>query len=783
MRLVTCFSQGSRQPRGGKPRAVACFLLLSFALLADDSYGQNLNVAAPGQSSPDVQLNLLSNTSLTLIRQASRLLADAQWEEAIEALRRIVRNEGSKLIAVNAETAGRAGRHYLTVQQYAQGWFADLKQRAPEALVQYRRQVDPLARRWYTEARAKHDRRLLERIVDELLASSYGDDALLLLGEYRLEEGDYAGARQAWEQIFAAFRSWPRDAHQGAARGRPLWLPLRHVKSDAAWQSTVSRLRTDPTGQSWLSYPDSDLDRPAILARLVLVSVLERHHQRARQELECLRRLYPESQGRLAAQSGSYVTILEQLLKRSVDWERPAAVAGWSTFAGTPARSATHRQPIDIRHLPVWSQSLQHWSAEQELMSLVRPRIAEDMHRVLNCFPVIHREVVYVNEQSGVRAFRLRDGGPAWNSTDETGTIFDCGIAADQLHPREKHYGVIRGTLTINRNRLFAKVGSAVSLGSNREDPLVRPAGYLVGLDLNAEGKLLPGFPLRPDGPQWAFEGSPVIDGNQLYVGMRRSDQVRSHAYLACFALDTGQRNWRVLICSAETPGQGQWPELTHHLVTLDHGVIYYNTNAGAIAAVRAADGSIRWITTYPRMTFRAGDPAGAGPHFFRDLNPCLVHRGVIVAAPSDCQQIFALEAATGEILWSESSGKTQDVVHLLGVTGDDLVVSGDYLYWLDVYNGRIRKQFPAAVDRDVTAARPAPRGFGRGLIAADEVYWPTRESIYVFRSESLERGANWRLHRQIDLLPRGVSGGHLFVSNDRLLLVTARRLFAFQND
>lgn len=416
-------------------------------------------------------------------------------------------------------------------------------------------------------------------------------------------------------------------------------------------------------------------------------------------------------------------------------------------------------------------------------MSLVRPRIAEDMHRVLNCFPVIHREVVYVNEQSGVRAFRLRDGGPAWNPTDETGTIFDCGIAADQLHPRDKHYGVIRGTLTINRNRLFAKVGSAVSMGSNREDPLVRPEGYLVGLDLNAEGKLLPGFPLRPDGPQWAFEGAPVIDGNQLYVGMRRSDQVRSHAYLACFALDTGQRNWRVLICSAETPGQGQWPELTHHLVTLDHGVIYYNTNAGAIAAVRAADGSIRWITTYPRMTFRAGDPAGAGSHFFRDLNPCLVHRGVIVVAPSDCQQIFALEAATGEILWSESSGKTQDVVHLLGVSGDDLIVSGDYLYWLDVYNGRIRKQFPAAVDRDVTAARPAPRGFGRGLIAADEVYWPTRESIYVFRSELLERGANWRLHRQIDLLPRGVTGGHLLVSNDRLLLVTARRLFAFQND
>ena len=243
------------------------------------------------------------------------------------------------------------------------------------------------------------------------------------------------------------------------------------------------------------------------------------------------------------------------------------------------------------------------------------------------------------------------------------------------------------------------------------------------------------------------------------------------------------QKKWRVLICSAETPGQGQWAELTHHLVTLDHGLIYYITNAGAIAAVGAADGAVRWITTYPRMTFRAGDPKGAGSHFFRDLNPCLIHRGVVVCAPSDCQEVFALEAATGEVLWSESSGKTRDVVHLLGVAGDDLIVSGDYLYWLDVYNGRMRKQFPAGVDRDLTAARPSPRGFGRGLIAGGEVYWPTRESIYVFRSQPLEREASWSLHRQIDLLPRGVSGGHLVVSHDRLLLVTAKRLFAFQND
>ncbi|HIA19825.1 MAG TPA: hypothetical protein EYN70_10485, partial [Planctomycetaceae bacterium] len=735
------------------------------------------------ESSPEVHLNQLSNTSLTLIRQASRLLANQQWEEAIEAVRGIVRTEGDRLIAVNAESAGGEGRHYLTVQQYAQGWFAALAERSPEALVLYRRQVDPLARRWYREAVSSHDQELLQRLVDELFASSYGDDALLLLGEYRLERGDYAGARSAWERVFSGLRAWPEDGVPGGRRGLPLWMQIRFLQTDLQWQSVLKSMQEVPGGGELLFYPDSDLDRAAILARMVLVSILERHDRRARQELECLRRLYPESQGRLAAKSGSYVAILEELLAVSADWEQPPGSSDWTTFAGTATRSATSLQPIDIRQLPVWFQSLQHWSAEQELMSLVRPRIAEDMQGVLSYFPVIHDDLVYVNEQARIRAFRLLDGSPAWNPEDKSGTIFDAGIAWDQLHPGEKHYGVVRGTLTIGQNKLFAKVGSAVSVISKHQDPLVHPVGYLIGLDLSAEGKLLPGFPLRPDGPNWAFEGTPLIADGQLYVGMRRHDQVRSHAYLACFRIDTAQLKWRVLICSAETPGQGQWPELTHHLVSLDHGMLYYNTNAGAVAAVRASDGAIRWMTTYPRMTFRAGDPQGAGTHFFRDLNPCLIHRGVVVIAPSDSQHIFALEAATGQLLWTESSGQTRDVVHLLGVVGDDLVASGDYLYWLDLYNGRIRQQFPSAGDRDLAAARPSPRGLGRGLIAGDEVYWPTRESIYVFRSGSVATRSHWRLHRQIDLLPRGVTGGHLVVSNDRLLLVTATRLFAFRND
>ena len=54
------------------------------------------------------------------------------------------------------------------------------------------------------------------------------------------------------------------------------------------------------------------------------------------------------------------------------------------------------------------------------------------------------------------------------------------------------------------------------------------------------------------------------------------------------------------MLCSAETPAGGQMEELTHDLLTLDEGVLYANTNLGAVGAVSALDGHLLWISTYP---------------------------------------------------------------------------------------------------------------------------------------------------------------------------------------
>jgi hypothetical protein len=283
--------------------------------------------------------------------------------------------------------------------------------------------------------------------------------------------------------------------------------------------------------------------------------------------------------------------------------------------------------------------------------------------------------------------------------------------------------------------------------------------GYLVCLDLKAEGRLM--WKIAPE-EGWAFEGSPVADGVNVYVGMRRGGVPEAH--VACFDAQTGRRLWRVFVCGAETPARGMFPQNTHNLLTLDRQTLYYNTNLGAVAAISARDGRLQWVSLYPRA--RDGNLLELAPHWSRDLNPCLCDHGTLLVAPADSPRVFALDAATGQILW-QTGPEVQDVVHLLGTTAEHLIASGDRLYWIGLKGeerGRVKHVWPDGPDK---------LGYGRGLLAGEEVLWPTREKIYVFDQQTA------RQKKVIDLVPRGASGGNLLVAGGRVLISTSRELIA----
>jgi outer membrane protein assembly factor BamB len=264
---------------------------------------------------------------------------------------------------------------------------------------------------------------------------------------------------------------------------------------------------------------------------------------------------------------------------------------------------------------------------------------------------------------------------------------------------------------------------------------------------------------------------------------MRRSD-VRPQAHVACYRLATGQLKWRKLVCAAETPGHGMMEEITHNLLSMHEGTIFYNTNLGAVAALRAEDGRTQWITAYPRAR-RITPERGAG-QFYRDLNPCLAYRSWVFAAPSDTEHIFAFDAATGQIVWQtdpDEGTHGSHSVHLLGVAGESLIVSGDRLWWIDVHSGKVLAQFPDGGSSVPTEGAVEPRGCGRGILAGEHVYWPTREKVFVF-SQRVSTPGQPEMVRQpielnLDLADRQLPGGSLLMDQGIMLVVAAEELIA----
>ena len=103
----------------------------------------------------------------------------------------------------------------------------------------------------------------------------------------------------------------------------------------------------------------------------------------------------------------------------------------------------------------------------------------------------------------------------------------------------------------------------------------------------------------------------------------------------------------------------------------------------------------------------------------------------------------------------------------LLGATDDYLIAGGKKLYWIglkDEDRGRIKHVWPEGGDKP---------GFGRGIIAAGQILWPTREQILIFDLKTAQP------LKAIDLLPRDAQGGNLLATDRGLLIATGAELIA----
>jgi outer membrane protein assembly factor BamB len=740
-----------------------CALLCISLCIARLSFAQQIQFgfapATQAELTPP-RVEAVSGLVAARLEQARALVANNSWDDAVAIYRELLADDTDRVVPLDKD-------RYLSLRTYCHLQIARLP---AEALAAYRRQVDPLAEQWYQEGVARRDERLLHRIVDELFCSSWGDDALLALGDLALERADYAAARRYWLQTNPLLRS---------PDGLPLWIALHDIDLDKHWSDFAGRWNERPQPPEWLAYPDTQLELAELRARLVLVSLRAGESDRAALELDVLRRLHPQAVGRLGGQDAPLVATLERLLNSAGDRSAAEFQSNWPTYAGSPNRS-TIAAPLAPILRPGWAKpvSLANHKPGEPRLSFggitisgplwndEEPRVpVRESQRPLSCFPIVVGRTVLFADADGIHAADLSTGRPAITSDGllARNESVEQPVTQFRLETRSTiSYGVPRETLTAYDGIVYGRIGRPATTALDAAE--AAPADSLVGLDLARDGLLT--FRQRPADGGWSFDGVPLSDGRRLFVAMRHSD-VTPHAYVACFDASAQTQLWRTSLGSADTPAAGDGnAQITHNLLTRADDRLYINTNLGLVAALDVDKGRICWLHRYQRLS---GSPFSTGRHrplhFDRDPSPCLYHSGLVVVAPSDAPIIFALDADTGRRVWT--TDQVPDALHLVGVVNHNLIVSGNRLAVVDVRSGSMQFVWPESEQAGI-------RGMGRGVVAGEEIFWPTRHEIYVLHAVTGQR-----TRTPLRLAPISDSGANLVAAHGHLLIAGPDKLMA----
>ncbi|MGE0376799.1 MAG: PQQ-binding-like beta-propeller repeat protein, partial [Planctomycetaceae bacterium] len=635
-----------------------------------------------------------------------------QWTDAFTSLADVIDKSGDALVAAGP------GR-FLNAEDYGRRLIALL----PEAgLAAYRQQIDGWAERQYQIAVTTHSEQALELLLQEAYSSSFGDDALWTLGEWHWERGDTQSARMCWKQLIAD--------EIGEADSAP----------------------------SVRKSPDGRFRRADVQARLVLCSIVEHSRRRARRELESFALQHPDAEGFLAGQSGSLSEILAGLLAQSRGWTVIPVAADWTTFARNSRRNAAAGASVLLEG-PQWTMPL----APLDVPNWERSRPALPETAPLGRYPVAADGGLFFHDGVRIRAIRLVDGQPRWpvGGEPDVGDIYPPFHALPIRPVLRPTAGVPRFTATLHQGKLYALTGPSVL--TLPDAGLRASPTRLVCLDVGEGEGLLKSFPtaeeLFPAG--WSMTGTPVASSERLFLPLLRTDPQLEPA-VACLAAADGSVLWRRSLGQALTEPLRGRVELGHQLLSVCDDRVCFSTDLGVIAALDARTGVVRWAVTYASTPL---EPLARSEEGASGLLPVLCHEGRLFAKPNDSGELMAFDLASGTILWKlQLPGH---VVHLLGVRETDLIASGDRLWAIDVETGNVRWRFGSD--------DPAGFGYGRGTVCGENIFWTTREDLYVIDRWTGQATQRYPLQELL-----GVSGGHVIAVQDRLIITGRDHITAF---
>jgi outer membrane protein assembly factor BamB len=240
------------------------------------------------------------------------------------------------------------------------------------------------------------------------------------------------------------------------------------------------------------------------------------------------------------------------------------------------------------------------------------------------------------------------------------------------------------------------------------------------------------------------LSGSPLVIGQSVLLlghgGASKGVQF-DDTYVISFDLQTGKYQWSCYIASANI---GVGPQVfsgqadeTSHLAYAD-GLVYAQTNLGAIAAVDPFSQSLVWVDVYPT---RGGNMEGVNP--FQPMiaaqagqggpapwtsNPVIASDGAVFTLPAEGKSLLIYDSTSGALLKDIPLSDLHDCDTLLGVVGGRAIVTGQKSVVGVDWKKYNPKTFTAG---DLNYYPFAETVRGRGFITTAGLFVPVRDRLY----------------------------------------------------
>lgn len=594
-----------------------------------------------------------------------------RWEESDERtlaqdLYRLEETWGDALVPVEVGQPGRVA-HYQALRLVTHKLLTTL---SPEGLSHYRRLIDPLAARWADAWKQHRDEVALKRLVTRASLSSWGDWGLWEWGHVLWMRGELSSALWAWSPLL------PSGA---PGRYEPCWV-----------------------------FPHPRYAESQVAARCVACRLLAGHSDEAVTALEEIRQR-ESSMHTDESQFGEQKLLeLQQLAPALAYLPHDSGY----TLGGSAQRHGGW-EPFPLARSVCW----QAWLLPQRLPEVVRYALYPQPP-LMPYHPLIVDDIVFLNEGSRILAWRLFDGKPAFGDHPQIYPV----IGEEQLvQPQRATSGQVAWTLSVSQQRLWARMGSAVTNPASREFRDLTTE--VVCLDLAQQGRLLwkitaDDWQMRlqepPELPAWNWEGTPVFSRGKLFAALSRRRPLLEWCVVALDA-QSGQLLWqRSLGSSRQVPEEFE-NRASQVLVTIGDGVVYLATGCGALVALDEEQGQWLWAVATelsPSLTGVASNWAGP--------DCCVYAQGRLISLPRQEVWLRCFDGRSGNLLWQQPRPDPQAVV--VGCQQGVVVVQGEGIAGYSLRDGHcLWRHFSLESDE---------KSHGRAWMTAHDVWWPQRQHL-----------------------------------------------------